>query len=72
MEALSGLIEASDNAAKAHASAASKSSRGWLVGLTLCALIALSLASYFIIRSITQPLQRMENYMLELSQGRAI
>jgi len=70
MEALSGLIEASDSSAKAHASAASKSSRGWLVGLTLCALITLSLVSYFIIRSITQPLQRMEDYMQELSQGR--
>jgi methyl-accepting chemotaxis protein len=70
MEALSGLIEASDTAAKQHADAAGKSSRTWVIGLTLCALIVLSLISIFIIRSITQPLQRMENYMQELSQGR--
>jgi len=70
MEALSGLIEASDTAAREHANAAGKSSRGWLIGLTLCALIVLSFVSLIIIRSITQPLQRMEDYMRELSQGR--
>jgi methyl-accepting chemotaxis protein len=70
MDALSGLIEASDAAAKQHADAAGKSSRMWVIGLTLCALIVLTLISIIIIRSITQPLQRMEHYMQELSQGR--
>ena len=70
MDKLSDLIEASDASAKQNASASAKASRGWLISLTLSAMIVLALTSFFIIRSITQPLQRMENYMQELSQGR--
>jgi methyl-accepting chemotaxis protein len=70
MDKLSDLIEASDARAKQNASVSANASRGWLIFLTLSSMIVLALTSFFIIRSITQPLQRMENYMQELSQGR--
>ena len=70
MEALANLIADGNVHAQQDADASGKYTRNWGIALTLCALITLSLVSFIIIRSITQPLQRMESYMLALSQGR--